>query len=164
MADVPPLGSCLGLQFTDFFFHYNQHLDINAAEYPQTAESLFWGETFRDWVPTHFTIWAAIVLRKRCQSDNAHQANPEVCAFQKTAGPNHFGRERLTTNLPLKWIWIEGSWVFLKHVCLSYFCASCPPVAAGLAGLFSLPLRLPWNSLWSHKKLTVPRFCCKFTV
>lgn len=30
-----------GAQFTGFLFHSNQHRDINTAEYPQTAESLF---------------------------------------------------------------------------------------------------------------------------
>lgn len=137
-----------------FFFHSNQHLDINATEYPQTAErsqpvlrgNFQWlGANTFHYLGSHCSQNG--LSKWQC---SARQI-PKFTLFRKTAGPNHFARGHLTTNLPLKWMGWRQS-VFEAFLPFLLFSSSRPPELLQVWRVCFSPLRLPWNSLWSHKK------------
>lgn len=149
-----------------FFFHSNQHLDINAAEYPQTAErsqpvlrgNFQWlGANTFHYLGSHCS--QNELSKWQC---SARQI-PKFTLFRKTAGPNHFARGHLTTNLPLKWMGWRQS-VF--EAFLPYFLARLVPQSCCRFGGSASPLYACHETAFgpTRNHLTVPRFCCKFTV
>lgn len=66
-----------------FFVLINISISTQQKKTHKQQKARLEGETFNYCVPTHFTIWAAVVLRMGCQSDSARPANPEVCTFSE---------------------------------------------------------------------------------
>lgn len=149
-------------------FHSNQHRDINTAEYPQTAESLF--------LRGNFQLLGANTFHYL----GSHCSQNGLSKWQRAPGKSrslHFSEKQRA--LIILWRTLDNKFAIKmnpnggeggrKGAVLKHF---LPPLlllvlsrgAPGFGGLASLPLCLPWSSLWSHQKLTVARFSCKFSL
>lgn len=124
-------------------------------------------------LPTHLTIWAAIVCSVGCHGVTVLTRRIlKVSALQRLVGPNHCTEDawqQLTTNLPLKWMATE------RRLCFWRCFPPTPPLpslsvllphslAAFLAGHPSFSFHLCHQTAFGpSRNLTVPHFCRKFT-
>lgn len=147
-----------------FFVLINISISTQQKKTHKQQKARLEGETFNYCVPTHFTIWAAVVLRMGCQSDSARPANPEVCTFSEKQRALIISWRTLDNKFSIKMSLngreqgcFEAFLPLVRLLVLSHGAAAFGEVAP-------LPLCLPWSSLWSHQKLTVPRFSCEFAL
>lgn len=132
------------------FFHSNQHLDINTAEYPQTAESLFWGGNFQLLGANTFHYLGSHCSQNGLSKWQCAPGKSRSLHFSEKQRALIISRRTLDDEFAIK-MKLNGR----EHGCFQAFLPLSLLLVLsrgvpGFGGLASLPLCLPQSRLWSH--------------